>query len=130
MTQNTPEWIEKAEGDFLVALRELRVRRKPNYDAVCFHTQQCAEKYLKAILIDNNVAFRKIHDLVALLDDVVPVAPLLEPYRESLDLLTDYAVTFRYPGDSATKETARDAVKRCTAFRNAARAVLGLSAEA
>ena len=44
------EWIEKAEGDYRTAEREMRVRKAPNYDAVCFHAQQCAEKYLKAFL--------------------------------------------------------------------------------
>ena len=47
------EWVSKAEGDFVTAGRELRARKSPNYDAVCFHTQQCAEKYLKAILQEN-----------------------------------------------------------------------------
>jgi HEPN domain-containing protein len=46
----TSEWVEKAEGDFATAKREIRVRKTPNFDAVCFHAQQCAEKYLKALL--------------------------------------------------------------------------------
>ncbi len=37
----TQEWIEKAEGDFATASREVRARLLPNYDAVCFHAQQC-----------------------------------------------------------------------------------------
>ena len=40
----TGEWVEKAEGDFATASREIRVRKAPNFDAVCFHAQQCAEK--------------------------------------------------------------------------------------
>ena len=31
------EWIDKAEGDFAVALREYRVRKNACHDAVCFH---------------------------------------------------------------------------------------------
>jgi HEPN domain-containing protein len=50
MTPLTREWIDKAEGDFATARREIRVRQAPNYDAVCFHAQQCVEKYLKARL--------------------------------------------------------------------------------
>ena len=46
----TSEWVEKAEADRSTARRELRVRKAPNFDAVCFHSQQCAEKYLKAVL--------------------------------------------------------------------------------
>ena len=41
------EWIEKAEGDFHSLECEVRARKHPNYDAACFHAQQCAEKYLK-----------------------------------------------------------------------------------
>lgn len=50
MKQITLEWVEKAEGDYLTAKREVVVDESPNYDAVCFHCQQSAEKYLKARL--------------------------------------------------------------------------------
>jgi HEPN domain-containing protein len=46
----TREWIDKAEGDFATASREIRVRKAPNHDAVCFHAQQGTEKYRKAVL--------------------------------------------------------------------------------
>ncbi len=46
----TAEWLDKAEGDFAVMERESRVRRNPAHDIVCFHAQQCVEKYLKARL--------------------------------------------------------------------------------
>lgn len=61
------EWISKAEGDQATALREYRVRRFPNYDAACFHAQQCVEKYLKAVLQKEGIPFNKIHDLEILL---------------------------------------------------------------
>jgi len=44
------EWVGKAEGDFATAVRESRARKHPNPDAVCFHAQQCIEKYLKGVL--------------------------------------------------------------------------------
>lgn len=62
----THEWVNKAEGDFAMMERESRVRKNPNYDGVCFHAQQCAEKYLKARLDEAGIGFEKIHDLVAL----------------------------------------------------------------
>ena len=55
MNPLTLEWIESAEGDFATAGRELRARKNPNYDAACFHAQQCAEKYLKAILQEQSI---------------------------------------------------------------------------
>lgn len=64
----TQEWVNKAEGDFATAQRELQVQHMPNYDAVCFHAQQCIEKYLKAYLQEENIAFTKTHDLSVLLN--------------------------------------------------------------
>jgi HEPN domain-containing protein len=55
----TREWADKAEGDFAAASREIRVRKSPNYDAVCFHARQCAEKYLKAVLQESEIPFGK-----------------------------------------------------------------------
>jgi len=47
MKKITSEWINKAKKDLLVAQREMR-EEEPVYDAVCFHSQQAVEKYLKA----------------------------------------------------------------------------------
>ena len=69
----TLEWIEKAEGDFRTALREMRARKQPNYDATCFHAQQCAEKYMKAFLQEKLVPVDKTHDLLRLLS-LMPMA--------------------------------------------------------
>jgi len=91
----TAEWVAKAEGDFAMMERECQATENPNYDGICFHAQQCAEKYLKA-------------------------------RREDLAYLSDFAVTFRYPGESADAESAIDAQRRCRRFRNAARETLGL----
>lgn len=120
------EWVNKAEGDFDVMERECLVTENPNYDAVCFHAQQCAEKYLKAHLCQADIPFSKIHDLVALLDQLLAVDPEWEHLREDLAYLSDFAVSFRYPGESADRESALDAQKRCRRFRNHARNTLGL----
>jgi HEPN domain-containing protein len=122
----TLEWINKAEGDFAMMERESRARKNPNYDGICFHAQQCAEKYLKAKLCEADIDFKKIHDLVALLDKALAIEPLWEAFREHLAYLSDFAVNFRYPGESADRATALDARKRCRHFRRAAREALGL----
>ncbi len=56
----TLEWVEKAEGDYASAHRELRARKNPNYNAACFHEQQCAEKYLKARLQEAEIPFLRL----------------------------------------------------------------------
>lgn len=117
MNPVTREWINKAEGDWESALRELRARRRPNYDPACFHAQQCAEKYFKAVLVEAGKGFEKIHDLASLLDQVKAVNPMWEILRPSAKSLTDYAVRFRYPGSNADKAMAREAVDCCRFIR-------------
>jgi HEPN domain-containing protein len=61
------EWLVKADADFVTANRELRARKMPNYDAACFHAQQCVEKLLKSIMIHEKLVPPKSHDLSYLL---------------------------------------------------------------
>ncbi len=126
MKPMTREWVAKAEGDFAMVERESRARKNPSYDGICFHAQQCAEKYLKARLCEAGIEFAKVHDLVALLEMVLKVAPEWERFREDLAFLTDFAVSFRYPGYFASQADAREAGRRCRLFRKAARAALSL----
>jgi HEPN domain-containing protein len=60
------EWVRKAEEDYEVATALARRRKSPTPNAVSFHCQQCAEKYLKAYLVQHNVIFPKTHDLLEL----------------------------------------------------------------
>ena len=110
MNDKVQEWIAKADGDLVTAERELRARKLPNYDASCFHSQQCAEKYLKAIMVQNGIRFRKIHDLRELLTLVLKKYPELELISDLLSELTPHAVATRYPGYDATREIAKEAV--------------------
>ncbi|MEK7727704.1 MAG: HEPN domain-containing protein [candidate division KSB1 bacterium] len=129
MKPMTLEWVTKAEGDFAVMERESRVRKNLNYDAMCFHAQQCAEKYLKARLCEAEIEFPKIHILATLLDLVLVVEPLWETFREHLIFLTGFAVSFRYPGESADKKMAMEARKLCRIFRRVAREALGVESQ-
>jgi HEPN domain-containing protein len=123
----TSEWIEKAEGDYASAQREFRARKLPNYDAACFHAQQCVEKYIKANLQEADIAFPKIHDLVALLDIMLPIEPLWSSFKPQLRILSSLAVEVRYPGLTADKDMAEQAIKICKSVRKSARLSLGLS---
>ncbi len=126
MKQLTREWVEKAENDWGSLNREIRVRKNPNYDGICFFAQQCVEKYIKARLVESAVYFKKVHDLSYLLGLAVDTEPLWISYEQEFRLLTDYAVEFRYPGASADLEIAKTALKACKSFRTAARHSLGL----
>lgn len=123
----TREWVAKAEADHATAGRELRARRRPNFDAVCFHAQQCAEKYLKALLQENGVPIPRTHNLETLARPLLAAHPVLSRLAESLRTLTAYAVETRYPGKSSDRALAREAVARCREIRSALRGVLRLA---
>jgi HEPN domain-containing protein len=123
----TQEWVDKAEGDFSSAGRELRARKDQNYDSVCFHAQQCVEKYFKAYLQDTGIAFAKTHDLVVLLDLLLPMEPNWAQFRLSLRRLSAAAVEIRYPGKSADKLNAKEMYKLCQEMRSLVRISLELT---
>src|SRR6266446_6107564 len=122
----TREWVKKAEQDFAAAVQLARRRKAPLHDAVCFHAQQCLEKYLKARLCEAGLVVPKTHNLEKLLDLVLPTEPLWAPFRPALQLLTSSAVELRYPGLSATNSEARRSLSDCKALRREARLSLGL----
>ncbi len=111
------EWIVKAEQDYLTAETMARNKKTPVPDIVGFHSQQCVEKYLKAYLAINNSGFHKTHDLIELLETAIENDPLLETLRSELRLLNPFSVQFRYPGESATRDDARLALKTMRRLR-------------
>jgi HEPN domain-containing protein len=126
MKSTTREWLSKAEGDYDVVLLLRHSRKRSRDDTICFLCQQCAEKYLKARLIESAVAFPKTHDLVELLHLVQPIEPLWMAMRSQLDELSKYAVEVRYRGFTATAALARETFRTCQRVRELARASLGL----
>lgn len=113
MNPQTAEWVAKAEGDWNAANQLNRVRKDPNYDGVCFHCQQCAEKYLKARLVEAGLPFARTHDLLVLHQLVLQAEPTWQELQSFLISLNPYAIGYRYPGLTATKADAKAALKDC-----------------
>lgn len=111
------EWIAKAEGDWNTALREIAAVKAPNFDAVVFHAHQCAEKYLKAALVDRGATFPKTHDLGALLTLLTAYEPELEHFRLRLDALSSVGIEVRYPGASADRADADPSLDTAATLR-------------
>jgi len=126
MNGTVKEWVLKAEADFATAGRELQVTAAPNYDAVCFHAQQCVEKLMKALLIHFGVTPPRTHDLRALEVLLEPVCPEWSPAGQDLRFLTRASVDFRYPGEEADAGEARQAYKIAGSQRQRLRRLLGL----
>ena len=125
MKRETRAWVRKAEADWRAAVREASVT-KPDRDIVSFHCQQCAEKYLKALLQEFGLSIPKIHDLDQLLALLLPQASSLKSLKSRLVILSRYAVDYRYPGFSTSTREMRAALRHAERVRPKVRAILGL----
>jgi HEPN domain-containing protein len=124
-TNNPQAWVEKAEEDFALARSALQ-RKKPLVTGACFHAQQCAEKYMKALLVFKSTDFPKTHDLLMLNNLCSQAGIFLEIDLKLLNTLTDYAVRTRYPGEGPTVDDAKEAMQIAKLIRNFSRTFLGL----
>ncbi len=125
MKELTKEWITKAEKDYLVAKREFNTEESV-HDAVCFHSQQCVEKYLKALLQENNIYFEKTHDLDVLLEKCKTIIHELSNLKAELIELSAFAVEIRYPGIESIKEEAERSILVAEKVRSILRKYFGL----
>ena len=116
-------WVHRAEEDWLLARSALR-RKSPLIYGTTFHAQQCAEKYLKAILVSRRHDFPRTHDLIALHDLCVGQGIRVPVDPDKLERLAAYAVQVRYPGEEPTLDEAREALQIAQAVRRWARLVL------
>jgi HEPN domain-containing protein len=91
------EWITKADNDLKNAAYTLKLGGKCPTDTVCFHAQQCVEKYLKAFLVVMGIEFPRTHD-IEILVSIMPKNTRLSLSVEEQRRLTEYATVMRYPG--------------------------------
>jgi HEPN domain-containing protein len=119
------EWVDKAENDLKNAAHTLTMGEKCPTDTVCFHAQQCVEKYLKAFLVCSSIEFPKTHDIAAIM------LLMREQTRPKLTIgeqrtLTTYATVARYPGyrEPITLADARRAVSIARRVRKEIRRLL------
>jgi HEPN domain-containing protein len=109
-----------------MAQRALRGKVK-HADAAAFHAQQCAEKYLKALLVSRRVEFPKTHDL-RVLNHLCVTNGIITPFdEEALDFLSSFSVHVRYPGEEPSLEEARQAIRIARSVRGFVRRRLGLN---
>jgi len=119
------QWVEKAEEDLTTAEHTLTLGEKCPLSMVCFHAQQCAEKYLKALLTLHGVPFPKTHDSLELLRLAPETVGLALSLRE-ISVINRYAIETRYPGDwePITRVEAEEAVAIAHRIRQTIRSCL------
>lgn len=114
------QWLERAQIDLRSASADLSVQPPITEDA-CFHAQQAVEKTLKAYLVSHGVEPEYTHQIERLVEQCGQLDPSFVGLHEAADLLTDYAVRFRYPyfgpsPDLAKARLAMEAARRVWEF--------------
>jgi HEPN domain-containing protein len=117
MTATAKDWVKKAELDFGTARREFMTDGCPNPDAVCFHCQQCIEKFMKALLVQQQVTPPFTHDLSMLSRLLAKHYMDWESSLDDFDELTTLGTELRYPGKFATDDQVIRAFSLCQKYR-------------
>jgi HEPN domain-containing protein len=93
------ERLLKADADIRLA-EFLQAENTSFWDAVAFHSQQAAEKYLKAFLVSRRIEFPKTRDIEELLNLIGKVDKSLAKGLIPSKVLTPFGVAVRYPDDA------------------------------
>ncbi len=95
MSANLPQqWLDRAIEDLAVARLVLR---EDHITHVCFLSQQCIEKALKAYLIAKTNDYPRSHGLVTLLDLCVFREPNFDQFHSDCAIIDQYYIPTRYP---------------------------------
>ncbi|MBU7007163.1 HEPN domain-containing protein [Phosphitispora fastidiosa] len=97
------DWLVKAEHD-LLSSKKLIAGDDPILDTAAYHTQQCAEKSLKAYLAYHGKPVIRTHDLNELVNQCADINPSFDFLHDLVDELNPYSTIFRYPGDLLVPE--------------------------
>ena len=123
----TASLVTKAEMALATAEREMAVQERPNHGAVCLHSERCAERYLKARLVEAGIAFpESTRHLVVLLQLCLDLDPEWELYRHHLRTLTTRGFQVDDPQTIMGRDAARECLDLGLEFRAAVRSRLGL----
>ena len=107
---NVKKWIKYAEEDLKLAKHSLSLESGCPYRLTAYHAQQCAEKYLKALLVYHKRDFPYTHSITRLIEVCSGIINADE--FEAAETLTPFAITTRYPGEDeeVTKEEGIEAI--------------------
>lgn len=97
-------WIKQALEDLEIAKDLFNADKQRNYRLVCFESQQCVGKLLKAYLISFNRPFEKKHNIRKFIDNCSLIDPVFQELDNIInpDILTAYATIDRYPASDIT----------------------------
>ena len=88
LVTGTREWLDRARADLNAC--DVLIAAGLLAEAL-FHSQQCAEKAMKAVLTWHQVPFKKTHDLDELKQVCVPLAGAAATHLTGIERLSQYA---------------------------------------
>ena len=96
----TRQWVRKADDDLEAGRLLMRSERPINW-VVCFHMQQCVEKYLKAFLVFHGREHPRTHNIPALVTLCAEIDRSFNDLKDwGVRRLTRYATVLRYGEES------------------------------
>lgn len=98
------EWLRFAEMDFVTANHLDKTLYPKPMEIICYHCQQCAEKYLKALIEYLGKEIEKTHDLGNLANSIEERIEVPHNVLVSCAKLTQYGVKIRYPQEFELNE--------------------------
>ena len=110
-TDLVTKWIKYAKDDLVVA--KLIIDSKiDSYQNVVFHSQQATEKILKAYIIDNDIPFRRIHDLKTLISMIESCFQIDNSLYHRIEIFVKFNIETRYPDleENPTIDEAKKAI--------------------
>jgi HEPN domain-containing protein len=96
IVQKVLKWIEYADEDLKAAEITSSISSNIPFRIIAFHSQQCAEKYLKAFLVFHSIDFPYTHNISTLIELCMPIIDLNKKLNSAKEL-SKYAVAVRYP---------------------------------
>jgi HEPN domain-containing protein len=120
------DWLRHANNDLITAKHMYDDVYPKQKEISAFHSQQCAEKALKAFLYANEIPFPWIHDLVKLVRLCKDVDQSFSEIEIECGRLNPYSTITRYPNEimlddnivTAVIERAQKVLDFCTAKVN------------
>ena len=91
------EWFRFANMDLDTAKHTFETMRPAPLEIICYHCQQSAEKFMKALQIHFGEEVEKTHDLVRLVNSLRKYTEIPENFPHLLNTLTQFATKTRYP---------------------------------
>lgn len=120
-------WIAKANEDIDAA--ELCLAEGDRLaNVAAFHTQQAAEKLLKALIATAGVEPPRVHDLVELADLTTKATPNARAITTRIEAISSWAVLTRYPSFGDTPAPTVDEITGALALGKQLRALAARAA--